>query len=417
MAETIHILHDWSKQVIERISYLTDVPEVHSGKEYRARLRTNPRRSYGYYGWTSLIADENEQARLRLFHQAKMSRNFGTLWDLPIWVDYQTLDANYSISSTVINVDTQYRDFATTGRVLLFRNYLYYEIVTIQSQTTSSITLVSGTTKAWSKGDIIVPIRKAYPGQEQFSGIRMTNTMEMHDQLWDIQVQDNVAGNRISGSAAATLDTYEIYLKKTEFSDDQNLEYFNPLRRLDSGTGIFSISPRYTFGSSPEVSYAKERITFNFLSKTKQELSEFFGFLDRRKGRLNPFYYPTWSNDFQITNSGNSAATTIIIKYCGYSTYFYPGAGNLQHRVMFQTPSGTNIFRQIATATDNGDGTETLTINSGLGISWDSTTFSLISILQFMRLDQDMIELQYETTSIAKSGLTFVTCAPGGFLQ
>lgn len=411
MAENLTLFHDWNKPVLERISYLTNVIETHDGTEQRIRLRRNPRRSYQYYIWTATNDIPSEQSRLQAIYNQQLRYSLGNDWFIPIWTDYQILPADYSSGVSTITIPTTYLDYRIGGKVIIIRNFQTYEIKTIDTFNSSSITFTTATAFAWKKGDIVAPIREAWPAQESFSGIKVSYHMQMADQFWDIKVEDSAPSGRISNiTPTVKHNGYEVLLKKSHYPDDLNFETFNQLRRLDNQTGVFKNDPRHFIYSSDGVSRylrGRNRFEYKFLSTSRQDYAEYLGFLERCKGRLLAFYYPNWNNELNITSSGSSGTTSITVLFCGLSNY----PANLNPAILFKTVSGTYITKNVTgTPVNNGDGTETFTISTGLGISWTSATFEFVCFMNLVRLDQDMIEIQHQTTTVgAESNLTFVT--------
>lgn len=392
-------LHNWDDNpVIERISYLTNVIEAKSGKEQRVRLRKYPRRQIEF---KTLIADSNDYNRnaiqRQVFHNQMMFGRSKT-WLAPMCHDYDFLTYDLASGSSVINTPTLYRDYTDNGYVLLYKSFDYYEVVRIDALSSGSFTILSPTTKDFSSGTRVCPLRQAVFSGDTSSGEIIVYEAETHDLVWDILVQEYGQERITPYSPVYTYRGYDVYLQTSDFDSGNTMEIYSPQRRLDNNTGIFGIDSRFAL--------TKERTTLNLTLRNKQKISEFFGFLDYRAGKLVPMWVPTFSEDVQIAQAGGSGDTTIKIKNIGYSLYIKQA--NVRKDLMFIKTDGSPVFRRILGSQDNGDGTETITIDSPLGFDFTSTSFNYISFLRFSRLDDDTAELSYITTDIAQTNLKIV---------
>lgn len=398
LSVTMPFFHDWNDVCVERIAYSTDITESKSGKEQRRRLRKYPRRQIEY---KTLIADGSDEKRNALqrvlFHNTMLFGRNKT-WLAPIVQDATFLTENVNSGATTINVNTQYYDYAVDGYVLLYKSFDYYEVVRIDSLTSSSITLVAPTVKDFLAGTKICPMRQAIFSEETSSGEVIVYQAEDHTLSWDILVQDSADQKKTVYVPAYIYKGFDVWTQTSDFSDSNAMEIYNPQRRLDAGYGLFDIDSRYKV--------TKERTDIKVLLKSKQEISVFMGFLDYRVGKLKAMWVPTFSNDFQIAQDGNSADTTIKVVSTGYSLFV--NQADVRKDIMFVKTDGTRLFRRIEGSIDNGDGTETISVDSSLGFDFTANDFSYICFLRLVRQDSDVTEISYITTDYAQSGLKVV---------
>ena len=393
LSVALPFFHDWGSEtaLTERISYLTGVIESKNGREQRSRLRKYPRRQFVTNNLLADGSDNNRNALQRaLFHNAT-TFGLSKTWLIPVNQDARYLGYSLASGSSVINVNTQYHDYSVNGYVLLYKGYDNYEVVRIQSLANTNITLVAPTTKQWDSSTTVVPMRQCVHGQETLDSNVITYDLESQSTLWDVLVQDKVDTRKIPYTPTHFYKGYDVYLTQTDFSQDTSGQIYNPQRRLDNPVGLFRIDSRYAT--------TKQKYPFSLLLKTKQEIAEFLGFIEYRAGKLNPFWFPSFGNDFQIALSGLAADTTIRVKNIGYSTYL--NASGARKDVVFMKADGTPVFRRVTGASDNGDGTETLSIDQALGFDFSLSTFRYISFLNFVRFDTDIFEFVYITSDIA----------------
>ncbi|HNC58877.1 MAG TPA: hypothetical protein PLP33_25860 [Leptospiraceae bacterium] len=399
LSVTFPFLHDWvDGSLVERYSFLTNVIESKSGKEQRIRLRKHPRRQIESKVLTADSDDYQRNALQRMLFHNQTFFGMNKTWLIPVCADYEMLNYNVPSGTSTINVDTRYKDYTDDGYVMLFNKYNDYEIVRIDSLTTSSITLVAATTKNWNAGTTIAPMRQAVVGQETISGSVILNEVEAESVLWDVLVQDSTQNRIVTYSPTEFYKGYDVYDVGSDFAVDNQLEIYNPQRRMDANTGIFKLDSRYKA--------TKTRTDLNLLLKSKKEIGEFLGFYFYRAGKLKPFWYLNQSEDLQIAQSGTGADTTIKVKDIGYSLYIREA--DTRKDIVFIKKDGTKLYRRITGSVNNSDGTETLSIDAPLGFNFNSSDFSRVSFMRFVRLDSDLLELSYPSTEYAVTTLRLI---------
>jgi len=123
----------------------------------------------------------------------------------------------------------------------------------------------------------------------------------------------------------------------------------------------------------------------------------------RRKGRLIPFWVPTWRRDVVLHAGVSSTDTAIVIEAMNYTEMMFPSKA--RRHLAFWAPSGALICRAVTAASNNGS-TETLSLSSSLGTSFPKE--GLVSFLALSRLDSDDVEITYHTDAVAEARLAFV---------
>ncbi len=383
-------IHNWDSGITERISYLTDVIEAKSGKEQRIQLRGRARRQYEY---NILLRDARERIRYRNLMSGWQHRTFA----IGIWSDILPLGADYLIGETIINIDTRFRDYEVGSYCMLWRNSLTYEIIEIEALTASSITLAQPLLNNWLKDAIILPARLAYVGDEIFKTVGITNSIETAPQVWNL-LNSEASVNRNSALASPyTYLGYDVFIETHDYSEDYSAELYRPLRPIDFGIGNFQIDSRYAAN--------RERQTMRLVFGSRANISAFMGFLEVRKGRKIPVWIPTFSPDMELIENIGDTATSFIITDIGYATFI--AEHPTRNHLAFVKHDGTMIFRKIVDSADNGDGTESISIDTALGFNATPETFRYICFLRFCRMDSDSIEIAWDTSEIAQIQISF----------
>jgi len=403
IADIVVLPHDWNQPIIERVAYLTDVLESNSAEEQRIRLRKYPRRQYEYSIWTATNPDPFNQGVLRAYYRNKMSYGLGKTFVVPIWTDYQVLQQDIlTPGTTTIPVITGNYDYFVGGFVGIMRDYINFDILPINNvNSTSLIVDAPGTSRPWRMGDTVVPIRLAEVSEDLWKGQARTDTFEIFAESWDVLVTDHLVGNRVVNNPPALIyQGYEVLYKRNEFSQDQNVEIYQTLRTLDNAVGIPKQDNRYSIG--------RDRTSFGVLFKDRQEFAEFLGFFDRRVGKLNPFWLPTFNNDFQVLNTGGDTVNGIDVKFIGYSQYIKQHPN--KRDIMFLPKGGNPIFRRIVDSDNDpdDDSVEKITLDNALGIPFNPDTFELVCYVRWVRLDNDVLEINWESSSAARTSLSII---------
>lgn len=136
----------------------------------------------------------------------------------------------------------------------------------------------------------------------------------------------------------------------------------------------------------------------------RAQIWELIQFLDARRGRLAPFWLPGLEHD--LTFSGNVLAgqTSIGVVDVGYTAFLFPAGGARRHLCFRRISDGVAIYRKVTGSVDNGDGTESLTIDASLGVNAGPANWQ-ISFLRFVRLAEDVQEVPFEAPGYVSATL------------
>src|SRR5512138_3214472 len=141
---------------------------------------------------------------------------------------------------------------------------------------------------------------------------------------------------------------------------------------------------------------------FQFFLDSRAKVSDFLLWFAERRGSFAPFWMPTWRRDFQLVSGAAASDTGLVVYATGY-----PSAGFLRESrrhlaAIVAGGGGYPIYpRRITAAVDNGDGTETLTIDSALGVDVDR--HAVLSFLVLVRLADDEATVQWHHPNLAEA--------------
>lgn len=161
---------------------------------------------------------------------------------------------------------------------------------------------------------------------------------------------------------------------------------------LDSQSGMRSFD-----AASPADSLVRQ---FEWVCFSRAEVKVLRDFIDTCAGRAVPFWLRTWERDFNMTI--NSNGRFYVVSDVRYASLVFP-LGNYRRHVSIRADSGTFHHRRVINAASNGNGTETLTIESGTFETVSPP--GLVSFLRYSRLDSDEIRIDWEGGAFARAVL------------
>lgn len=391
--------HDWSSEWLETYGLKTGIIESHNGYEQRYKLSANPRRTLQM---NVLLAEGDTQARnaqMRALFHNMMAYGRGKSWLVPVWSDAQNLGYDLPSGSSTITMSTDYLDIKNDGYLIIYNAFDDYEVVTVDSFTSNSVTLAAPTSKTWLGGCALVPALQAIIPDETISGEVITYDVERHNLTWAIRKAENETINKIAAyTPTAFYNGYPVFFDEHNFTEDPSVDIYSPNRLLDYEVGEVLLDPRYQF--------TKVRTTYTYLLRDRAAISNFLGFFRYLNGKHSPFWIPTYAKDIQVVNSGVGASSSIDITYIGYASFIKDDPR--RRDLILIKPDGSYITRRIEASTDNGNGTETLSLDQPIGFDWTPASFRSGHFLRLVRLDQDSLEVSYDTNHFGQAGLVVV---------
>jgi len=381
------IAPDWARPVVERLEWATDVLEAHGGHEQRVRLRQHPRRGIEY---KLLIGGDRDRVRLEHLLLSWQARVYG----VPVWTEAYLSPSAIAAGSTSIAVPTTDTSYAANGLVGLVRGP-DMELAEIASVATGSITLKTATTRAWPAGTRIVPVLPARVQDE----LRIAHPApQIVDATVRFSFEDEAA--LTAETPAVTYRGYAVLLAANNWADGVDVDYTRKLRMLDSVTGR-----RFADDLS---GVAAVRRTRRRLMRSRTEVAQYKRWLAARAGRLSAFWLPSGQDDLLIVSPIASGDAAITVENRGYAASLPAAIG--RRDIIITTTTGQRYMRRITGATENDAATETLAIDSALGVTLTPQQVQQVSFMVLARLAGDAVEIAWHTDEIAESqiGVTSV---------
>ena len=114
---------------------------------------------------------------------------------------------------------------------------------------------------------------------------------------------------------------------------------------------------------------------------------------------MNPCWLPTFESDLEVVGTVAATDAGITVQNVGYARFV--NADILRRDILLRTTAGT-FHRRIAGAHEISDEEELLSLDTPLGVTLQPEQFLQVSYLELARLDQDTVELHWETDATAR---------------
>jgi len=378
-------LPDWSRSLVERLEWKTDVLTRNDGSEQRIGLRLGARRSYEF-----TAAAEGPARR---FLEAALWGWGSRTWALPLFHDTGYLEAALPAGSSAIVVDTVTRDFHDGGlAVLLGEGPRDYEVVEIADVGTAQLTLARPTVRAWKAGDRIIPARTARLADTvklpRFTGEATSPT------LLRFELQEPWDGVPATGP----LYRGDLVLERPpNWSRGLGLDLQRTLAELDATTGPVA---REDMTGMPTPAQ-----THGWLLDGRWAIAEHRQRLAALRGRQGAIWVPTWTQDLTLAATVAEDAFALPVEWLGYTLFLAGDPGRRDIRIALR--DGTVLYRRIVGATETDAATEQLNIDAPLGLEVHPQDVDAISFMTLCRQQADAAELAYWTADAAESSTTW----------
>lgn len=382
--------HNWASPVNEGFAYLTDVITAKRGNEQRRRIRGHARRTIEFDFTIAGSTDAREQARAFRRLNALLFGWQHRTFALPVWQDVSFLDDAAAEGANVVACETFGRDFDDDGLLIVWRSASDYEIAEIDAVADGAITLKRGLNSSYEAGVTIAPARLATM-PESLQVEEITATVGQLRVVFALSAAERSTRRAV----AFERETYrgaDVFTRKNSAAEQTpQVEHTRARDAVDYDTGVFRHYARE--------SAARSATEFRAVLNGRAEVADFLAWLETRAGRLSGVWCPTWQFDFEMIEDVAATSMTMRVDAFGYAQ-MYAVASN-RRDVMIELIGGSRLFRRITGATDNGDGTETITLDAQFGESIAVDDVERISFLAYRRLDQDLVTLAFATDAHA----------------
>jgi len=348
--------------------WLTDIIPSRHG-EQRFTLRETPREilSYNY-----LFKDTREYSLAKVIGQFNSHLALAT----PLWTDAVQL-TNLVIGQTSVFFTTANLELQVNSIVVFWSNFDSYELSEVLSVFSDHIVLKQ-TIKIDRKKCWIIPVFIGYTE----SGINLNRS----------------ENKSLTGAVDFNItNTYNLPVWPN------GITYLGLPVVIDNSIVTGGLSERFSRDTSTFDSETGELVNYNnddynrgnqilsLKAKSRVELYSIRRMFDYLQGKFNTFWLPAFNSDLVAVESLALSATSIKVVYGGWAQF-----GVNYIRILGTT--GTILYFQVTSSTDNLDGSETLALTPSASSA--IPIIKRIEILTKMRLDTDSIEFSRNNTRV-----------------
>ena len=393
MTYTISQLKVWpfkpnrAEPITETLDWLTDVITSHRGDEQRISLRSKPRRAFEY------------SSRVTALDMQKLSNILwgwqSNVFALPVWNNSGELTANSAIGATTINVATTDLGFVDHGFAILFTDSSTFELVQIDTVSSSTLTLVSATTKAWVSGSKIYPAVVArLPMSVQSS--QPTSVVSTIVSMFSCDPIDTDSQLPVV-APSVTYGGFEVVLKKSNWAQPVDTSNDFEFSEVDYQIGAIA---RFDNFDTPKITKR-----YQWVLRDHAAMLEFRALIGRLAGRFKSVWMPTWLGDFSLYSTELSSATSIKVKTNEFQQMV--GVDAALDTLMIVV-DGVPVIKTINAVT-LGPSYTTLGLTSTIGVALNQSNVSTISLIHLCRLIADRVTINHLTSEVATVDLNFTT--------
>lgn len=372
---------DWSRDLLHRYSFRTDLTTAEDGTEQGRGTRNTPR-VLQEYPWTAQGDD------LRLLTNLSYGKGGGR-FQVPVWTDGVALGASLASGSTSVPIDTTMRAFAEGFAVIRGDTALDVELVEVEAVAPGALT-ISATTRTWPAGSIVYPSRVAFMdphAAEDFTG----------DTAYGVARFNYAQAN--PGTAAAPPTMYRglpvVELPPT-WSKDPGLEFARLLDTHDDDVGIPTQVDQAGIPLGTQVQSVR--------LVGREAIADYLALIYWLDGARRAAWLPTWRNDLRVTADLSAVTTTLVVAACGYTDHVNLAVNRRDIRITTRTGA---VFHRRITACAKVGATELLTLDSALGVAVAAAEIAQVCFLQVARSDSDTVEMAWWTGAQVDSVLTW----------
>jgi hypothetical protein len=146
------------------------------------------------------------------------------------------------------------------------------------------------------------------------------------------------------------------------------------------------------------------RLRASYTGLSRAEIADVSNFFDDKRGRLRPFWIPSWQADIRVVTPFKFDEITIEIEDCEYPTFWLPNK-IIGRFLFFEWPDWGYKLQKVMAADDTHITCGTMNRDCSAA----ELPFLMVSFLYFVRFDIDELEINYIQPGVGDMELTFKT--------
>jgi hypothetical protein len=380
----------------ETLEFATDLMRSKDGTEQAFALRLAPRSRIRY---VFRLAEAQDELRTRL-RTILLGGGANLAIGVQLWWEARKITTAAAALDTVIQCDTTDMQIAIGDNVVFTTPSLANTIAEVLSFTASAITLTDVVGAVLPPDTWCLPVRY---GRLLSGGASMsTAQVGLEDLNVEIVTEDD------NDIAALNLTYFDLSpfespgrpilkqrcMRGARISGTVSREQ----QVIDSGSGRIFITGSEDIG--------EETSTMHVWINSTPELFAWREFLHYVRGAWGTFYFPSFQNDLPLEQPFTLGTNTFLIPEMGIANLL--GGQAPKRDLLIVTSDGNEYYRRITDVTDNGNGTETVTVDSVVGSGspeFSAIAETRISWLNLVRIDGDIARFNH--TYLGQAELSF----------
>lgn len=362
---------DWTELVRERLEFRTDAIPAMDGSEQTRRTRMTPRRRFEF----AIQATQGARQAMTNLAWARGARRVY----LPLWTEGVRLGSDLGAASDVVPVATAGREFGD-GQVaiLIGATPAAHQLVEVTTVAPGYLQLASATDQDFPAGSYVHPVRRAR-FDAAFSTSSFSRDMTYGRQRFLIDEP-----NPFPAVAPATIYRgFPVLTARPSYARDPETSLDRMAYRVDDDIGLVN--------EHDEVGIPLYRQVHDWNLDGRAALNAWRSMVYALNGKRNSLWVPTFLDDLAVVGNMASGATAMPVAWSGYASQIAQATNRRDLRI--ELASGAVLYRRILASMDNGNGTETLTLDASLGVSVTPAQVAQVSFMGLCRSDSDQYEI------------------------
>jgi len=382
---------NWADRVSETLSWTTTVTRAWSGKEQRMSIARNPRREIRYS-----FQAKNDGARLL---DALLFGWMGRFYSMPVWHEESRLVVSAPATTNALVVDTSRMSIAVGSSVVVYLDEFNYEVGEVLTVGPNLITLKGVLNAPWPAGSKVIPALPVIP-QADVQTTRLLPSIGTGTISFLIDPRSTL--DRLPTTTPPRLyQGEEVYLDETDWAKNLEVPYASNRRDIDNQIGPVVVTRRGQYPVSGR--------SFRWVCMDRAYADNLRAFFGRRRGRFNPVWLPSGTEDFVLAQAVDPVSPSIVVRKSQYGALVWPS--DLRRDIVIRLRSGQVFLRRIIDVAEGSDVT-VLTLDQGFGSSFDPAQVKRVSYLGLYRLANDSVTFNWSTNYVAVVETDFVLTEP-----
>lgn len=371
---------DFNGGLRETLQFKTDVLEHKDGSEQRISVRKQPRQVFR----ASLFLEGAQ----RQIVQALLFGWQGMTVALPVWPEQMKITAAITGGATdTAQVDsTDYVDLRVGGLAAVLKDDLTFDVLTVLSKTSTSVTFDQNIQNSYAAGDLVVPVRLTIV-KSPATGVRRPVNVETIEAQFT--VIENDEGAPTGDTSAFSSYNGKVLLDDFNFLSGTMSESFEQRVSItDNVTGLISQANMWGRHKRGHVK--------GFVVKERQDLWSVRRLLYALKGMQVSFYIPTFIEDLTVTQNLVGGTDTMDISWIGYDRFVDDQSPKNVFRITFT--DDTSLVREVQSSSQLSGTEERLTLDATWPSSKSVSEIRRVEFYELVRFASDDLTIEHGNT-------------------